>query len=264
MTARFLRILRNPKTAAFLAVLVLAAAAPVYMARRGPMAPAPKPPPNAARVEVQGALVTAEVYEEAGAAQRAFGFDIRGAGLLPVGLVVDNRSPNAIRINPQQTFLIDRRNLAWPLLTADQARDRVAAGMAPEETAKNSAGAEQWLKAAGTLTGFALDVFVQDPAGAANPAPAGWRAWFGALVPGDGQAREKRIRRNLIEKFLRNPRLQSGESALGYLFFPGREEARGAEVLRLGLELDGHVRVVQIPLAPAPPAVADQSRPMAR
>jgi hypothetical protein len=250
--------LKKPTTAVFVGLLVAAAALALLAALSPPPAPLPKPEPAGIRAELQGVALAVEVLEAPEAARRRFGFDIRAAGLLPVRLAVANRGTRTARLNPPQTFLIDGQALAWPLLTADQARDRLAEKSAGGKPARSSLSARQWTEAAAILTGFALDVFVRR-----RPAevPTGWSGWLGSLVEGQREAPENQARRDLADKFLRNPPLRPGESAEAYLFFPGREEVRGAETLRLAVEVDGRVEVLRIPLAPPPSA--DHSLPMA-
>jgi hypothetical protein len=262
MKKRFPRILRR-KTAGLLALAVLAA---VFFrtAHYGRLPPESPPSMLGHRIDVQGAQLAALAYADPGKAKKRFGFDIRGAGLLPIRLAIDNRSGGVARIDPRQTFLIDRQGLAWPLLTADQAHDRMAG--APDDRAKNAATPMPGVPedgAAETFTGFAMSLLLQDGFEAAVPS----RAAVETAVASERRppVLEDRIRRDISLKSPRNPRLQSGELAQGYLFFPGREEAQGADTLRLVLELDGSPHVVRIPLAPAPaPGTPDQPRPMAR
>ena len=77
----------------------------------------------------------AEAYLQDDSAKEAFGFDIRGAGVLPVRFVLDNQSDGNIEIRGDQTFLIDAENQAWPLLTYDQAYRRVNEHVELGETA---------------------------------------------------------------------------------------------------------------------------------
>ena len=58
-------------------------------------------------VEVGGAEVAAQAYADPRNASEAFGFDIRGAGMLPVQLIFDNLGPHTLKIIPEQTFLDD-------------------------------------------------------------------------------------------------------------------------------------------------------------
>ncbi|BBL73586.1 hypothetical protein [Methylomagnum ishizawai] len=218
-----------------------------------PPVPLPGFSPNS--VEVEGAQMAARAYPEPKEAEQAFGFDIRGAGLLPVRLVIDNRGRDVIKVNPQQTFLIDRQGMAWPLLTAEQAQGRVVAAVGTGETLKGGAISALWGGATAALSGFAIGLILQNGYGPMlNTTGVGVGA--GAFLGGgDGQALQNRIRQDLNGKSLRNQRLQPGELAQGYLFFPGQDEARSANLLRLGLEMDGYPYVVNLSLAP-PPAPA--------
>lgn len=250
MNQHFSRVLQKGKTAAKLAVWVAVSALLACSTYHHKITPLPMPFPGHG-VEVEGARLAAQAYVEPETAEQAFGFDIRGAGLLPVRLVIDNQGRSVVKINPQQTFLIDQQGLAWPLLTAEQAQNRIVAAVGPGETLKNAALSTLWGGASGVATGFAIGIILQGGlALEMNPALAG--AGFGALISGrsDTYELENRIRKDLGSKSLRNQRLPPGELAQGYLFFPGQDEAQTAQLLRLGLELDGYPQVVNVRLAP--------------
>jgi len=219
--------------------------------------PVPLPSSNSDHVDVDGARVAAEAYADPEQAEKAFGFDIRGAGLLPVRLVIDNQSSSVVKVNPQQTFLIDRDGQAWPLLTGEQAHNRVASAVQFGTLVSNAAQDAAWGIGAGALTSFAIGLILDGGFGSGFsnnlPEHAAVGASLGAIVGGgqNTQVLEDRIRRDLIGKSLRNQRLQPGELAHGYLFFPGKDEARSAKTLRIGLELDGYPEVANLPLRPA-------------
>lgn len=240
--------------------LILAAAVLAWFAYGTRTPSLPQPEPDAGRVELAGTRVAASALEDPDEARRAFGFDIRGAGLLPVKVVIENRGTHAARLNPPQTFLIDGQGLAWPLLTADQARGRLAETLGEGKKPKLEPGARQWIEAAPILTGFALDVFIQGEPGAAASVRSDW---LGRLLGEERESPEQRSRRDLLSRFLSNPPLPAGNTAVAWLFFPGRDEVRGAETLRLAVEAEGRVQLARIPLAPAA-ASADQPRAIAR
>ncbi|CAL1239298.1 hypothetical protein [Candidatus Methylocalor cossyra] len=198
----------------------------------------PSSPPAGGTVEVQGVRLSASAQHDRQRAAELFGFDIRGAGLLPVHLSIHNQSHQAVRINPAQTFLIER-GLAWPLLTADQARRRLAAVGAPF----------------GLPGGFAIGL-VAEPSGPTPP-----EQWLERTALGLG------VRDGDKAPLAGRPveRLDPGQTARGYLFFPGQGEAQSADALRLALEIAGVTRIAHLPLAfPVPPAPPDQARPSAR
>ena len=135
-------------------------------------------------MEVNGVGLYAEAYLQADAAEQAFGFDIRGAGVVPVRFVLDNQSKGDIEIRGDQTFLIDADRQAWPLLTYDQAYRRVNRHVELGETAKGAAKPAVLLAATGAIVGAAVGVVTGDSAaeGAGRGAAAGAAA--GAIIGG--------------------------------------------------------------------------------
>jgi len=73
---------------------------------------------------VAGATVGAEAFVDPIKAQETFGYDVRGAGLLPVEVVFDNQGPHSFKINSRQTFLEDEKGNLWPILDEKTAYDR--------------------------------------------------------------------------------------------------------------------------------------------
>ncbi len=105
-----------------LVALSLVGCATAYQARPLPFK-LPERHPNA--VQVDGLTVAAEAFDRRAAAARAFGFDVLGAGLLPVQVVFDHRGERPVRIEPGQTFLEDAKGRLWPLLEERLAYERV-------------------------------------------------------------------------------------------------------------------------------------------
>ena len=75
-----------------------------YKAKPLPFKP-PSSYPNA--TEVAGAMVAAKAFVDQKEAKESFGFDIRGAGMLPDQVVFDKQGSHSININASQTFLED-------------------------------------------------------------------------------------------------------------------------------------------------------------
>ena len=162
-----------------------------------------------------------------------FGFDIRGAGLLPVLVSIDNRGGGALKIIPRQTFLIDSDGQAWPLLTTDQALSRL-------DSANVTHAGERSLSVPTdleTITGFALNTI--HSVGFSNLADAYTR-------PESGFGEGPRGRN------LRNPLIPAGEAASSLLFFPGREEAKSVRGLRLCYEQNKQLHCLMLPLKTLP------------
>lgn len=214
------------------------------------VAPVPLPESRSNAVDVQGAKVIAQAYVNPDQAKAALGFDARGAGLLPVRFVVDNKSGNEVSVDPRQTFLVDEQGNAWPLLSSDQAYQRVKKNVDIGSTLSGGAKSSVLLGAAGAVAGFAVGVLtgqnIAETAG--KGAVAG--ASVGAIA-GSAKANQElgnRIRGDLARESLQNQRVGSGELAYGYLFFPGKNEAKSAKSLRLALKVGGKLHVVSVPL----------------
>ncbi|MEN8259431.1 MAG: hypothetical protein ABFS02_02395 [Pseudomonadota bacterium] len=212
--------------------------------------PIPLPSAQADAVNVGNVLLVARAYLDRKQAKERFGFDIRDAGLLPVRLVIDNQGQNEVRVMPHQTFLVDAQGEAWPLLSADQAYRRVRGKIEIGETLEGLGTSALLMGGAGALAGFALGILVGENVGDATLKGAAVGASIGALSTGafNFGNLESEIRRDLSRESLRNQRIGRGELAYGYLFFPGKDEAKSAQYLRLSLQINGAPQIVAIPL----------------
>jgi hypothetical protein len=63
--------------------------------------------PNA--TTVADATIAAKAYDASEDAAAAFGFDIRGAGILPVQVIFDNTGNHPLEILADKTLLLDER-----------------------------------------------------------------------------------------------------------------------------------------------------------
>lgn len=233
---------------ALLVLLLLGPAGCATYAER--VAPVPLPDHQPNRVEVSGIKLIAESYLGRDAAKQAFGFDIRGAGLLPIRFVIDNPTPYEVQVIPEQTFLLDAEGQAWPLLSAEQASSRVSDHVELGETARGAVRPAALLGAAGALAGFAIAVLSGNDLGKGAAKGAAVGASAGAIFGGASrhQELEPEIEHDLARQSLRNRKVGPGELAYGYLFFPGREEAQTTRALRLGLDIGGRSEIVELPL----------------
>lgn len=214
------------------------------------VAPVPLPSEQNGGLEVNNVGLYAEAYLQQDAAERAFGFDIRGAGVLPVRFVLDNQSQGNVEIRGDQTFLIDAENQAWPLLSYDQAYRRVNEHVELGETAKGAAKPAVLLAATGALVGAAVGVVTGDSAGegAARGAAAGAAA--GAVIGGAKRYQEigQEIREDLAHDSFDNRSIESGEIAHGFLFFPGDQEIASLDSLRVSMHIDDKPQVIKLTL----------------
>lgn len=216
------------------------------------VAPVPLPASQTFHQEVDGVAVAAHAYLDRKKAKGLLGFDIRGAGLIPVRIVLDNQSSGPAQVVPEQTFLVDLQGQAWPLLSSDQAYRRIKGKVEVGETFAGTGKKAVLLGAVGAVTGFAIGILAGGDVAKSIGKGAAVGASVGAIVGGAEryQTLDDEIRRDLRRESLRNKVIPAGALAYGYLFFPGsKQEASSATALRLGLEIGGKLRVVTLPLA---------------
>lgn len=223
--------------------------------REARVAPVALPDSRGDSIRIEEVRLTATAYANPEEAQAAIGFDALGAGLLPVQLVIDNQDSKEALVNVKQTFLIDREGQAWPALTNDQACERAEKHLELGETAMGTVKPGLLLGAAGALAGAAVGAVTGTNVGEA----AGKGAVIGAtagVLGGGTQAymnKGEEIRRDVTQKSLSSSGVRPGELIHGFLFFPGKEEAKSVSVLRLSVSVGGAIHVVNIPLAQKTP-----------
>jgi len=195
--------------------------------------------PNAGHVE--GAAIGAEAYIDKQQAHDAFGFDIRGAGMLPVRIVVDNQGESGLFIKPDQTFLQDGSGNLWPVLSEKFAYERVTKYAQTKQIFKDGAYSGVISGAAGAIVGAAIGIVLSTAGkGAAVGAASG--AVLGGL---GGYASADEANRMVMEDFeeknLQYKSLPPNKLSYGFIFFPG--EAQSANSLRLQLEVENTGKV---------------------
>ncbi|MDZ7810299.1 MAG: hypothetical protein U5L11_09280 [Arhodomonas sp.] len=219
------------------------------------VAPVPLPEGEADAVTVGETAFLARAYLDPAAAREAFGFDIRGAGLLPVQFVVDNGSSGPVRIDDERVLLEDRDGNAWPVLSARQAEERVRRHVEQGEAVRSR---RTCLAAHGPRRrhcrcrnrrsgrrGCRRD----RRQGARLPvAPSGLSVAGPAATPTCG----REIRRDLAERSIRDRVIAPGELAYGFMFFPGAEEATSVRQLRLTVTVDERSHALRLPMAAVP------------
>jgi hypothetical protein len=215
------------------------------------VSPVPLPGTQPEHLVVNGVEMLAVAYLDKKIAEERFGFDVRGAGLLPVQLVIDNGSIQKISINSEQTFLIDQIGQAWPLLSAEEAYQRVKGHVEMGETAKGIVKPAVLLGAAGALAGFAVGILTDEDIGESVGKGAVLGGTAGALAGGTAAyaTAPGKIRTDLAQRTLRNRPVEPGQLAYGFLFFPGREEAASVQQLRLAVTVGEKPQVLNLLLA---------------
>ncbi len=205
------------------------------------------------KIEINGAYITAKAYLDREEAEKRFGFDIRGAGILPVQVVIQNNGNHTILIDASQTLLIDEKGNGWPLLSFDQVYERIKDKVDIGETAKGTLKPGFLGAAAGAIVGAAIGILTGENVGKSAGKGAAVGAAGGAIIGGAQayESVEEKVKEDLVNKTLRNRVIAPGELVHGFLFFPGyKNEATTAKVLRLALRFDKSKRlqVIDIPL----------------
>jgi hypothetical protein len=189
-------------------------------------------------VEAFDTQVGAQAFVDPQAAREAFGFDIRGAGMLPVQVVFENQGLKPLVINPGQTFLEDNEGNLWPILTDRFAYERATKHAQTKQIFKEGAYGGFLGAAAGSIIGAAIGIATGEDVGTAIGKGAAVGAAGGAVMGGTrgGLSNDARsaITRDLRDKSLENKAIKPGELAHGIIFFPG--EAQSARQLRLQLK----------------------------
>jgi hypothetical protein len=188
-------------------------------------------------VNLNGAQIGARAFVDSQEARKAFGFDIRGAGMLPVQIAFDNQGPHALEINPSQTFLEDTEGNLWPILTDHFAYERATRYARTNKIFKEGAYSGFLGATAGAIIGAAVGIVTGDDVlrrageGAAIGGAGG--AVIGGASAADSRDARNMIVRDLKGKSLENKSVAPGVLAHGIIFFPG--EAKSARQLRLQL-----------------------------
>jgi hypothetical protein len=199
--------------------------------------------PNA--TAVADATIAARAYDTSEEASAAFGFDIRGAGILPVQVIFDNVGNHPLEILSDKTLLVDEENNLWPILDERMAYDRISKKTELGKVAPEAAKGGLLAGAAGAVIGAAIgivtgrNVAAAAGQGAAVGAAAGI-AMGGAKGLSDSDV-QYQIQEDLQKRTLERRAVAPHEVAHGFIFFPG--EAKRAKELRISIRATDTNRV---------------------
>ena len=197
-----------------------------------------------------GALISARAFVDSPLAKAAFGFDIHGAGMLPIQVVFDNQGSNQLEMNSSQTFLEDAEGNLWPVLSSKIAYERATKYAETNQMFKKGAYKGALGAVAGAVIGAAIGIATDDGVAASAGKGAAVGAAAGATIGGAEALGSGDARRNIIDdlhdRSLQNGFIEPKSISHGLIFFPG--EAKSALKLRLQLvEVEsGRVHVVNM------------------
>lgn len=185
---------------------------------------------------IDGVVIGSEAFADKKEAEKAFGFDIKGAGLLPVQVVLENKSGRSIEFVPSQTFLVDEEGRYWSIIPTGIAINRLEQSTELASFVGRGAGKGAFLGGlAGTVLGAAFGIVSGRSIGEAVVKGGALGAAGGAVIGGTQEGtsgeREFRITDDMRAKSLEGKVVQDSFLANGFLFFPA--EATTAKELRL-------------------------------
>lgn len=204
--------------------------------------------PNA--LEAFGATIAATAYDDPARAKEVFGFDILGAGVLPVQVVFDHHGSDPIEITPNQTFLVDDKSQLWDILDRNMAYNRIEKKTDLGEVAPSATKGALLGAAAGAIVGAAIGIVTGTNIGEAVGKGAAVGGAGGAVVGGaqgmDNTDTRKTIRDDLRNRSLENKPIPPQALSHGILFFP--VEAVKAKTLRMQVKdtRTGEVRTLDL------------------
>ncbi len=188
--------------------------------------------------ELNGAQIAAKAFTDKTEANEAFGFDILGAGMLPVQVIFDNQGNQSLEIVGGQTFLEDQTGNLWPILSSTIAYERATQYARSENIVKEGTFHGLWGAAAGGIIGAAIGIVSGENIGTAAGKGAAIGGAAGATIGSakgyDSNEARQEIITDLRDKSLKNKPVAPKSIAHGFLFFPG--EANSAHQLRLQLK----------------------------
>ena len=201
-------------------------------------------------VEVFGAVIAAKAWANGMEANQAFGFDIKGAGVTPVQVVVDNKGPSTLSIVPAQTLVRDTEDQFWNLLPPNVALDRIDKKTRVGRVGSKGAATAVLGGAAGAILGAAYGV-VSDRGvirSAYKGAVAG--AAVGAVKGGvegyNDQESKSQIAMDLDSRGLKGKPLRPFEISQGFLFFPGEVNSASSLRIRIRNENTGQDKILEL------------------
>lgn len=205
-------------------------------------------------MHVNGLYVVGTAYVDEKAADEAFGFNIRKAGLIPIQLSFQNEGAHDVEVLSEETFLVDSDNNAWPINSQERTYQRIEKHVDVGETVAGAGKPALLMGAAGAVAGLAISIITGDNVAEAMGKGAAIGAAAGAISGGiSGYAKAKdKIRSDLRSKTLTNSRIAPNQIAYGFLFFPGYpEEAKDARMLKLTLAFGDKIEIVNLMLSSA-------------
>ncbi|MBF0154613.1 MAG: hypothetical protein HQL64_12805 [Magnetococcales bacterium] len=182
--------------------------------------------------------VGSEPFSNPDLAKEKFGFDIIGAGMLPVQVTFDNQGEHPLKIVDGQTFLVGVGGTMWPILDSKTVQERSQKYTKTADIFEKGSYGGLLGMAAGGLVGAAIGIVsgksVLSSAGKGAAAGVALGGLAGGIDGAVGHEGVDRVQDDMAQKSLQYRTIQPGSISFGVLFFPA--EAVQAHQLRLQIE----------------------------
>jgi len=189
-------------------------------------------------VRIDKTIAAAEVFNNPRQDKKLFGFDIHGAGMLPVQVVFENMGYRDFQVIIDQTFLEESNGNMWEVLTGDIAKAR-ATQHAQDKKALKEAGKKGMIAAAmgaviGAVVGTLTSSNVGKTVGTGAAVGAGGGAVYGAVKALEKNDEEQKSLKHFKNTLIEHKPIKGGCITRGFMFFPG--EAKKPKILWLTLK----------------------------
>jgi len=185
---------------------------------------------------VDNISIGGEGYPDRTVAKEAFGFDIIDVGLLPVQLVLDNRSNTTLSIVTDQTFLVDAKGGYWQVIPNQVAVERIEKSTQLAALGKGAGTGAVIGAVGGAILGAAIGIVSGSNVGNAIGKGAALGGAGGAIVGTAKEAtstdRQTSIITDVRNKGLEGKVIPKEHLANGFLFFPGEAKTAKAVILQ--------------------------------
>ncbi|KPA11609.1 conserved hypothetical protein, membrane [Candidatus Magnetomorum sp. HK-1] len=189
-------------------------------------------------VTIDKTLAAAEVFNNAKNAKKIFGFNVHGAGMLPVQVVFKNIGYRNLQVVIGQTFLEETNGNMWEVLTGDIAKAR-ATQNAQDKKALKEARKKGMIAAGigaviGAIVGTVTGSNVAKAVGTGAAVGTGGGVVYGAVKALEQDDAEQKALKDFKNTLIEHKPIKGGCITRGFLFFPG--EAKKPKLLWLTLK----------------------------
>jgi len=189
-------------------------------------------------VTIDKTIAAAEVFNNPKQDKKMFGFNIHGAGMLPVQVVFKNIGYKNYQVIIDQTFLEESNGNMWEVLSGDIAKAR-ATNHAQDKKAIKEAQKKGMIAAAmgaviGAVVGTITSSNVGKAVGTGAAVGAGGGAVYGAVKALEKDDEVQKSLKHFKNTLIEHKPIKGGCTTRGFLYFPA--EAKKPKLLWLTIK----------------------------